>query len=215
MKSQNWRKTAPALILVIGTLAAFLLRGREEPELVLNLTMFVVLPILLLGAFGYWLLEGRSRAQSSQTWKVMEQHHPDEVKYLFRVHPETRTNLESLGLATRPAILTFPVIGVVFGKEVTFWEQGKAAWSLRIAYSDIESVEIVTMDNGTRSWPAIHLSLIHRDDATEREGPAHAAPQRGGLVLRPQHRGHRNLSPTERTELVQELNSRLNSNRLA
>lgn len=208
MKSTNWRKLAPTLVFLLGTLAAVLIRGRDEPEF-LKLTVLVLVPTMLFFWVAYWVIEIRQRAKSGRTWQVMEQRHPGEIKYLFPVHARTRVDLDRLGLPTRPASLTLPMIGVVFGADVTFWEEGKVGWSLRIEYSNIEAIELASSENGTRNWPAICLSLIDQGLASNQEAATNQVSQRGDLVLPLQHRGHKKLSKAERASLVQELNSRL------
>lgn len=209
MKSTNWRKLKPTLIFMAGTFIALLIRGREDPELSFNLFLFLFIPMILIGVIVFWAIERGSRARSGRIWQVMEQRHPDEIKYLFHVFPKTRSDLDRLGLHATPAVVATPVIGVVFGPDVTFWEEGNVGWSLRIAYSNIEAVELASTENSARYWAAIRLLLIDRSTAAERGGAADPVPQRGGLVLSLHHRSHKKLNEAERVDLVGELNSRL------
>lgn len=203
MNAKYWLKTAPALLFFVGTFVAFVIRGQRDPELFLNVILFVLVPMIFIAVVAFWGVEFGRRAKSARTWQVMEQRHPNEIKYLLPVFPHTRKDLNRLGLPTRPAYLTFPMIGVVFGPEVTFWEEGKIGWSLRIAYSNIEAVELASTLNGARSWPAIRLLLVDHGDSADQ------VPRRGELVLSLQHQGHKRVSEDERTNLVRELNSRL------
>lgn len=139
----------------------------------------------------------------------MEQRHPDEIKYLFHVFPETRRDLNRLGVHAKPEGVNTPVIGVVFGPDITFWEEGNIGRSLRIAYSNIEAVKLASTETSARSWPAIRLLLIDHGTPTEQADAADPAPRRGDLVLSLHHRDHKKLSEAERVDLVNELNLRL------
>lgn len=127
----------------------------------------------------------------------------DGTRFLFFVYPRTAHEFQRIGWQTKPAYATYPPVGVVFGSDISFWEEGQAEPRMRIPYSHVEGVELTSMQSGVRSFPAVCLNL------TDPTRPPEEVRRRTQLNLSLRHPDHKSVSEADHMRLSQELNSRL------
>ncbi|WP_229790599.1 hypothetical protein [Mycetocola manganoxydans] len=144
------------------------------------------------------MLLRKEKTKTRRLWQVMMQHHSDDVKSMFFLYPETRAALERLGWkSTIKMFPTQPVLGVAFGTDLTVWESGQAEPTLRIPFSQIESIELTHLNIDIWAYLAVCLKMPN------------LGLRRSELVLNLVEADGTTLNEGARRRLVEELSSKL------
>ena len=118
--------------------------------------------------------------------------------YLAFIHPRTWPVLERLGWRLNGrSYADDPVIGIVFGTDVTFWETGLTQPALRVPYSQVDGFALAQVERGIWSYPSIGLKIVG------------SRPMELDLALDLRTADLRSLGNDHRERLIRELNSTL------